>query len=542
MVLPTASSPLFIEEARHIALSMTAYTAGELADMLHVNPQIAARTCLQFRTFHDEGATGLPALSAYTGMVFRHIAPQDFTAEDWAYAQSHLFITSFLYGLLRPADRIRNYRLEGHVRLPEKEDRTMLLRRRISRIFYLKKFFDYPVTFNAKTILNLGLGRTVRAAIGYLRATLSKRPELSLQDFYINRFGRPLYKMFFEHYTEKVWGVHPSVLGADWGAQRVNGLSIKALLKNMLVRKKRTPGDIRQKDTEKSLIENFLYPKFGPGQLWETAAQEIERDDKGTILLMHRLVGIHYEDGLIRSITAATPDGHVDIPCDYVLSSMPVKDLVSTFTGITVPPEVFSVATSLPYRDFITVGILVDRLKIRHNGQPPTFGNRIPDTWIYIQERDVRIGRLQVFNNWSPYLVEDYRNCIWLGLEYFCNENDELWNKTDRDFISMAIGELVHIGILEDETHVKDSTIVREKKAYPAYHGSYRRLKEVTDWLDHIPNLYCIGRNGQHRYNNMDHSMLTAIEAVNAIKAGSTDKTAIWNVNTEKEYHEEKEA
>lgn len=189
---------------------------------------------------------------------------------------------------------------------PEKEDRTILLRRRISRIFYLKKFFDYPVTFNAKTILNLGLGRTVRAAIGYLRATLSKRPELSLQDFYINRFGRPLYKMFFEHYTEKVWGVHPSVLGADWGAQRVNGLSIKALLKNMLVRKKRTPGDIRQKDTEKSLIENFLYPKFGPGQLWETAAQEIERDEKGTILLMHRLVGIHYEDGLIRSITAAT--------------------------------------------------------------------------------------------------------------------------------------------------------------------------------------------------------------------------------------------
>ena len=182
---------------------------------------------------------------------------------------------------------------------------------------------------------------------------------------------------------------------------------------------------------------------------------------------MHRLVGIHYEDGLIRSITAATPDGHVDIPCDYVLSSMPVKDLVSTFTGITVPPEVFSVATSLPYRDFITVGILVDRLKIRHNGQPPTFGNRIPDTWIYIQERDVRIGRLQVFNNWSPYLVKDYRNCIWLGLEYFCNENDELWNKTDQDFISMAIGELVHIGILEDETHVKDSTIVREKKPIP---------------------------------------------------------------------------
>ncbi|WP_462360777.1 NAD(P)/FAD-dependent oxidoreductase [Paraprevotella clara] len=423
---------------------------------------------------------------------------------------------------------------------PEKEDRTMLLRRRISRIFYLKKFFDYPVTFNAKTILNLGLGRTVRAAIGYLRATLSKRPELSLQDFYINRFGRPLYKMFFEHYTEKVWGVHPSVLGADWGAQRVNGLSIKALLKNMLVRKKRTPGDIRQKDTEKSLIENFLYPKFGPGQLWETAAQEIERDEKGTILLKHRLVRIHYEGGLIRSVTAATPDGHVDIPCDYVLSSMPVKDLVSTFTGITVPPEVFSVATSLPYRDFITVGILVDRLKIRHNGQPPTFGNRIPDTWIYIQERDVRIGRLQVFNNWSPYLVEDYRNCIWLGLEYFCNENDELWNKTDRDFISMAIGELVHIGILEDETHVKDSTIVREKKAYPAYHGSYRRLKEVTAWLDRIPNLYCIGRNGQHRYNNMDHSMLTAMEAVAHIRDGKTDKQDIWNINTEQEYHERK--
>ena len=419
---------------------------------------------------------------------------------------------------------------------PEKEDRVMLTRERVSRIYYLRKFFDYPISLKLKTFTNMGLARTLKAGIGYLMATVFKKEENSLENFYINRFGKPLYSMFFEDYTEKVWGVHPSKLGADWGSQRVKGLSVFAILKDMIVKRL---GKQDASKVETSLIESFVYPKYGPGQLWETVASDVS-EKGGTIKMQTAVKSIHVSNNRVDYVEVEKADGTTEqVPCDWFLSSMPIKDLIAAIQGVEIPADVKRVASELPYRDFITVGLLVKKLKMTNETKIKTYKNRIPDTWIYIQERDVKIGRLQVFNNWSPYLINDYENTMWIGLEYFCTEGDELWQMPKEDFIQMAINELVHIGFI-DADDVLDSTQVKIKKAYPSYFGTYYELDKVKDFLDGITNLYCIGRNGQHRYNNMDHSMLTAMQAVDAIRTNSTDKTAIWSVNTEEEYHESK--
>ena len=420
---------------------------------------------------------------------------------------------------------------------PEKEDRTMLLRRRVSRIFFLRKFFDYPISMKKETFLNMGFVRMMRAGFGYLWACVHKLPETSLENFYINRFGRPLYEMFFEDYTTKVWGVHPSKLGADWGSQRVKGLSVIAVLKDMW---RKNFGKKNSAEVETSLIEQFIYPKYGPGQLWEIVADDI-RQQGGEIRMQTAVTGVEIRDGKVVAVELMDAEGKKQsVECDYFVSSMPIKDLVPAIRGIRVPKEVKQVAEALPYRDFITVGLLVDRMKIKNETKLKTYADRVPDTWIYIQERDVRIGRLQIFNNWSPYLVKDYEHTMWIGLEYFCTEGDELWNMPSDQFIQMAKDELAKIDIIEPDA-VLDACHVKIQKAYPAYYGSYYQLDQVKAFLNTIPNLFCIGRNGQHRYNNMDHSMMTAFEMVTAMAEGRLDdKTAIWNVNTENEYHESK--
>lgn len=421
---------------------------------------------------------------------------------------------------------------------PEREDRVILLRHRVSRIFFLRKFFNYPISLSKGTFVNMGLGRTLKAGFGYLGAVLHKRPENSLEDFYINRFGKPLYQMFFEDYTEKVWGIHPSKLGADWGSQRVKGLSVTAVLKDMLTKafkRKDSTGD----KVETSLIEEFIYPKYGPGQLWELVAEEV-RQKGGEVRMRAEVVKIHVHDGKVTGVDYRQPDGTLEhVPCDYLLSTMPIKDLTAALTGMDVPADVQRIARELPYRDFITVGLCVKKLKIQNRTKIKTWQGRVPDTWIYVQERDVKVGRLQIFNNWSPYLVNDYENTMWIGLEYFCTEGDELWQMEREAFIQMAIDEMVKIDILARED-VVDACQVKIKKAYPAYFGTYYELDTVKKFLDGIENLYCLGRNGQHRYNNMDHSMLSAMECVRNLKAGITTKDNIWAVNTEKEYHEGK--
>ena len=420
---------------------------------------------------------------------------------------------------------------------PESEDRVMLVRERVSRIFFLRKFFDYPISLKWSTFAGMGFKNTMKAGFGYIAAVFHKLPETSLENFYINRFGRPLYEMFFEGYTEKVWGVHPSKIGADWGAQRVKGLSILSVLKDVVTRPFRRK-DIEQNKVETSLIEQFIYPKYGPGQLWETVAGEVRRLG-GEIRMDSRVTGIQAGEDGVTAVEFECGGRTETLSCDYVLSSMPLRDLVAAIRGREVPSEVLRIATGLPYRDFITVGVLARKLKIRNTTSTPTYEGRVPDTWIYVQERDVKVGRLQIFNNWSPYMVADYKGSMFVGMEYFCNEGDDLWSMDEEAFKKMAVGELVKIDVVEPGD-VLDTTCAKIRKAYPAYFGTYYELDKVKSWLDGLDNLYCIGRNGQHRYNNMDHSMLTAMEAVRNIRDGVSSKDNIWNINTEKEYHESK--
>lgn len=417
---------------------------------------------------------------------------------------------------------------------PEKEDRVMLIRRRVSRIYYLNRFFDYPISMKFQTFKNMGLWRTIKAGFSYLYSCVHKLPETSLENFYINRFGKVLYSMFFEGYTEKLWGRHPNEISADWGAQRVKGLSISALIKDIF---KKAFGKKNSKNSETSLIEEFWYPKYGPGQLWESVADEI-KSAGGEILVNHKVVKVLCENGCVVGVVCKTPDGEKTISGDIFISSMPICDLVLAMND-EKSDDVIRIARGLPYRDFVTVGLLVRRLNLKNETNIKTLSDIVPDCWIYVQEPNVKLGRIQIFNNWSPYMVQKPEDDVWLGLEYFCKEGDEFWSLSDEDLIKFASNELEKMGIIK-ASDVIDATIKRVKKAYPAYFDTYDEIDKVISYLNSFNNLFCVGRNGQHRYNNMDHSMLTAIYASNMIKAGSFDKSEIWNVNTEKEYHEQK--
>ncbi len=412
---------------------------------------------------------------------------------------------------------------------PEKEDDVFLTRRRVSRIYYLGKFFDYPISMKPRTFLNMGFFRTMSAGFGYIHSCIFKKKEDSLENFYINRFGKPLYNMFFKDYTTKVWGRSPKEISPDWGAQRVKGLSLMKTFVSALTK----PFRKKSSKVETSLIEEFYYPKKGPGQLYSKMADEIIKMG-GEIHFNSKVDNVHLNRNSIDYIDV---NGNI-VKGDYYISSMPIKDLMNSMND--VDKSLLDIANNLPYRDFITVGLLLDKLKIKNKTKMKTVNNIVPDCWIYIQDNSVKLGRLQIFNNWSPYMVDDLEKHIFVGLEYFCNEGDEMWNMKEEDFIKFAIDELVKIKIIDKED-VLDSVELKIKKAYPAYFDSYAEFPKVKDYLNSIDNLYCIGRNGQHRYNNMDHSMLTAIETVNVIKNG-LDKSIIWNVNADKEYHESKKA
>ena len=417
---------------------------------------------------------------------------------------------------------------------PDLTDRVMLTRNRVSRIYYKKKFFDYPVKINWNTVKNMGFITTAQAGFSYLKSIFHKKVEDSLENFYINRFGKKLYSMFFEGYTEKLWGRHPRDISADWGAQRVKGLSIIAIIKDIF--KKALPSS-NHKKVETSLIEEFQYPKFGPGQLWETAAQEfIEMG--GAIKKECKVVEVHTKKGSINEIIYEEKNSRKSISADYYISSMPIKDLVGGMND--VPKEIKRISKGLPYRDFVTVGLCVKRLNLKNETKLKTLQNIIPDCWIYVQDVGVKLGRIQIFNNWSPYMVAQPEKTVWIGLEYFCAEGDRYWNMTEREWVDFAVKELLTMGILSSAEDVLDFHKESVRKAYPAYFDTYYEMDKLIEYLDSFQNLYCVGRNGQHRYNNMDHSMVTSFEAVKNIKTGVKDKSNIWNVNTEEEYHEEK--
>jgi protoporphyrinogen oxidase len=424
---------------------------------------------------------------------------------------------------------------------PETADRVMLSRPRVSRILYERTFYDYPISLNWNTVSNLGPGRLMKTAFSYGCAHLKPiRNVASLEDFFINRFGRELYLTFFKDYTEKVWGIACNQISPEWGQQRVRGLSLSKAVADALVRLVVRDGSVGQKKTETSLIQQFLYPKLGPGQLWEQVADYVQGKG-GSVQRRRRVVGLKCRGRRIVEVRVQDPDGGevTTLPADYVFSSMPVVDLLAAMDEV-VPPAVRNVARGLMYRDFITVGLLVDRLNIRNQTKMKTVNDVIPDNWIYIQERDVKLGRLQIFNNWSPYMVQDPSK-VWLGLEYFCNEGDALWSKPDGEFSQFAADELAKIGVI-DRSAVLDSVVVRVPKSYPAYFGTYSQFPVIRGFVDQIENLFLVGRNGMHRYNNQDHSMLTAMAAVENIAQQVTRKDNVWDINAEQEYHEAKSA
>jgi protoporphyrinogen oxidase len=416
-------------------------------------------------------------------------------------------------------------------------DKVMLVIQRLTRIYFLRKFFAYPIQLSIDTLKTLGLIRTIKIMISFLWIQLfPRKPEKSLEDFIINKFGKQLYLLFFKDYTEKVWGIAPSEISAEWGAQRIKGVSLsKAIAGAIKSLRSRKKGDISQKEMETSLIEQFLYPKYGPGSLWEEVARQVQ-EMGGEIYLHQDVQQIYTDEGEIHSVnTINSQTGQTGAwEGDYFFSTMPVQELIAGM-GSDVPEEVQEVAAGLQYRDFINVGILLKQMSTKA-------GERLElkDNWIYIQERDVKVGRLMIYNNWGNGMIKD-ANTTWIGMEYFCNKTDALWVQSDEAIQQLAVAELINMDLARAED-VLDSTVRRMEKTYPAYFGTYDRFDIIKSYTEQFENLFLIGRNGMHKYNNADHSMLCAMVAVDNIVAGVTSKANLWSINTEQEYHEEKTA
>ena len=419
---------------------------------------------------------------------------------------------------------------------PEREDRVMLTRPRLSRIYFLGRFFDYPLSLNTETLAGLGATRAARIGASYLRARL--RPPArqdSLEDFLVAQFGRELYQTFFEDYTRKVWGLECRDIDPSWGAQRIRGLSLTRTLTNALRRALPGGQSLHQEYTESSLIDRFLYPKLGAGHIWEEVADQVEAAG-GEVRRGWRVVGLERRGTRIERVVAVDPAGRRRrLRGSLVLSSMPVPDLLEAMRP-AAPAEVLAVSRGLRFRSMVVVGMLLRRLRLPDPAARATVHGSVPDQWIYVQDVGVRMARIQFWNNWSPYLVSD-PTTAWLGLEYFCDEGDELWTQDDRSLADRALAELVQMGVAAADDRL-DARVVRVPRAYPAYFGSYGRFGVVRAFLDGIGNLLPIGRNGMHRYNNLDHSMLAAMVAVDGIAAENLDRPALWDVNADDSYHQ----
>lgn len=412
---------------------------------------------------------------------------------------------------------------------PQDSTNVMLVRPRKTRIVYGGKFFNYPVELSLDTLLKLGPVKVVKIGFTYVYAALFPiAPEVTLEDFFINRFGRELYETFFKSYTEKVWGTPCHEMSAEWGAQRVKGLSItKAVLH--AAKKVFRIGALSGKGVETSLIEQFLYPALGPGQMWERVA-EIIKEKGGEIRMDCAVEGLVTEDSRVTGVRVRRAGETEVIAADYVFSTTDIRALGHMLSPVLTSEEQ-RLAQGLGYRDFISVGLLL-------KSKPVENGKALTDTWVYIHEPGVLVGRVQFFHNWSPHLVQNPEHG-WVGLEYFCQEGDTLWSTPDKELIELAARELEAVG-LRQGTEVIGGYVLREPKAYPAYTGTYPEFATLRKRIDAVENLYLIGRNGMHRYNNQDHSMLAAMTAVDNIVAGQTDKSNLWSINTEQEYHENK--
>jgi protoporphyrinogen oxidase len=415
---------------------------------------------------------------------------------------------------------------------------SLMLRKRLSRIHFEGQLFDYPLKPSFNTLSKFGWLLALRIIISYIISKLKPRkPEQNLEDFFVNRFGLELYSIFFRDYTQKVWGVSCQNISPSWGAQRIKSLSITSILLHAL-KSSFVSGRsaLHGKAQQTSLIESFLYPKYGPGQMWETTA-DLFKKAGGKVILNCKADRLYLSNNQVHTVvTKNSEDSHEQIfIADYVISTMPVPELIRSFVP-KAPEDILRVSDGLVFRDFVTVGLLLKRAPPDDIRDNHLFCGSLPDNWIYIQDREVKLGRLQIFNNWSPFLVADPLTA-WVGLEYFCQEGDDFWTQTDADLISFGLEELVKIRLAEPH-HLLDGVVIRTPKAYPGYFGSYENFSAVRNYVDAIDNLFLIGRNGMHRYNNQDHSMMTAFYAAEAIMHNKKSKEAIWNVNINDEYHE----
>ncbi|MDQ4134503.1 MAG: NAD(P)/FAD-dependent oxidoreductase [Actinomycetota bacterium] len=395
-------------------------------------------------------------------------------------------------------------------------DEDFMLRPRMSRIYYNGKYYDYPLKAT-NALSNLGLLESTRCVMSYLWARVRPpKDQTTLEGWIAARFGWRLYRHFFKTYNEKLWGVPVHKLPADFAAQRIKNLSLSKAVLNAVMPKR------NQKDIT-SLIEEFQYPKFGPGMMWERCRELVEA--KGCKVIMNtRVVGIQHRDGQAVSVTAKGSDGALtEYPCDHVISSMPISQLLKAMDPPAAETAV-QAAADLRYRDFLTVALVV----------PEKYS--FPDNWIYVHAKEVQVGRIQNFGSWSPYLVKEGRTC--LGLEFFVFEGDETWTKPDEELIEQGKRELGILGLV-DPAQVEAGYVVRMPKAYPFYDEHYKaNVARIVEWLqDCAPNVYPVGRNGMHRYNNQDHSMYTAMLTAANIATGT--KHDVWDVNVEEEYHEE---
>jgi len=398
------------------------------------------------------------------------------------------------------------------------EPDDFLLRPRMSRIFYQGQFYDYPLrAMNA--LRNLGPIEAVRCVLSYLWVRIRPpKDQTTFEGWVASRFGWRLYRTFFKTYTEKVWGIPGTELQADWAAQRIKNLSlIRAVANSMMPKRKRT--DVT------SLIEEFEYPRYGPGMMWERCT-ELVRAQGSQVLLSHPVRRIGHANGRAFEVEAMGPDGPVVFPTTDIVSSMPLPHLIRAMDP-PAPPEVQLAADGLGYRDFLTVALVVPR------------EDGFPDNWIYVHAPDVKVGRVQNFGQWSPHLVKDGRTC--LGLEYFVTEGDDLWVAADVDLVELAKAEMNQLGLL-NPAHVEAGYVVRMPRAYPMYDAHYQdNVDALRNWLaTHVANVYPVGRNGMHRYNNQDHSMFTAMLTVENVLTTDPDVWHdVWQVNVEEDYHEE---
>ena len=405
--------------------------------------------------------------------------------------------------------------------LPLSDD-GMLTRNRLSHIVFRNKLIEYPIQLNLQTIKALGMSEGLEVVTSYLINSHTKRQIKTLKDFYVSRFGEKLYSLFFQQYTEKLWGIPADKLSPDWGAQRIQRVSLADAVHSVLHGKRTDEG-------KRSLISSFNYPAFGSGQLWSCLAQRIINAG-GTIHTNSTVRNLKCNGNQVTSILIESEGKLTEKSFDYVLSSMPLKDLITATDHC--PSNIWEIATRLRYRDMIIVG-----LEIAKSDTSELLESARRDCWLYVQDRLFTFGRIQILNNWSPLLVKCESSTV-LELEYFCNEGDALWCESDAYIASEAVRELIRGAFCAKGTCPRSTFVRRIPNAYPVYTDGYYNLEYIRNWVDSIDNLRCMGRNGQHRYNNMDHSVRAGIETAKSIRNANSDKKQLWGINEPEQYIE----